>query len=171
MFDRLELSPALSRYLNSISPMLGITGNLENRKYFMITRYFSLKDERILVELSTNSAPKELSLNLLRKGEDPLLMAVLAHFPIEDKNFQLGEAVSVPIYVNSVISFECKLVKQLLSEVDSSIAIYKVVHACGVAGLDPEFNEQVTIAKTVEVMTLSAVDTYVINKKFREGSE
>ena len=34
-----------------------------------------------------------------------------------------------------------------------------------------EFKSPYDFDKTVEVMTLSAVDTYVINKKFREGSE
>ncbi|MHA1552250.1 MAG: hypothetical protein ACTSUP_04515 [Candidatus Heimdallarchaeaceae archaeon] len=35
----------------------------------------------------------------------------------------------------------------------------------GVAGLDPTFNDKVTLAKTIEIMSLSAVDNYIIERK------
>ncbi|MHA1202962.1 MAG: hypothetical protein ACTSQ4_10640 [Candidatus Heimdallarchaeaceae archaeon] len=165
MFDRLELSTSLSKYLVSISPILGISGDIENKEFFMITKYFSLKDDKILIEICKNSAPEEFSLNLLRKGEDSILMAAQSGIPINEKYFQNGTIISAPIYLNSVISFECKLDNQLLVDNGCSIAIYKIVQASGVAGLDPDFNDDVTIAKTIEIMTLAAVDTHIVNKK------
>ena len=164
MFDRLELSPSLSKYLIAISPILGITGSVENKKFYVLSKYFSLKDDRIVIDFCSDSPPEQLSLNLLRKGEDPILIAVLSNFPIEYKYFKEGRNLPVPIYLNSVISFECTLEEKLEVQ-DSRIAIYKVVQASGVAGLDPDFNDEITIAKTLEVMTLAAVDTYIINKK------
>ncbi len=165
MFDRLELSTSLSKYLVSISPMLGISGNLESKKFYMITKYFSLNKDRVLLEFCTDKVPEEMSLNLLRKGEDGILMAASSDFPIEVKHFQKGKDVSVPIYINSVISFECKLEQQLELESECTLAIYKVVQASGVAGLDPYFNDKVAIAKTIEIMSIAAVDTYIVNKK------
>lgn len=165
MFDRLELSTSLSKYLVSISPILGISGDLDHKEYFMITKYFSLKDDRILIEICKDSAPEELSLNLLRKGEDSILMAAKSEVPINEKYFQTGKIISAPIYLNSVISFECKLDKQLVVDSGCSVAIYKIVQASGVAGLEPDFNDDVTIAKTIEVMTLAAVDAHIVIRK------
>jgi len=48
---------------------------------------------------------------------------------------------------------------------NETLAIYKVVAALGVAGLDPTFNDKVTLAKTIEIMSLSAVDNYIIERK------
>lgn len=170
MFDRLELSTSLAKYLLSISPVLGICGEGENSSYYMITKYFSLGEDKIIVEIGSESAPEELSLNLLRKGEDPMLIAIQKKFPIEEKYFQKGKAISTSIYVNSVISFECKLVKEL-NIYKKILGVYRVVQVNGVAGLDPDFNDDVTIAKTIEVMTLAAVDTFIINRKIGNQSE
>ena len=165
MFDRLELSPKLSKYLVSISPILGITGSIADFSLQMITKYFSLDEEKVLVELHTEVAPDELSLNLLRKGEDPILIAAITGFPIDEKYFQKGKRLDVPIYLNSVISFEGKLEETIKSSLDYTLAVYKIVQVSGVAGLDPDFNDDITIAKTLEIMTLASVDTYIINKK------
>ena len=53
-------------------------------------------------------------------------------------------------------------------ENEEYFAILEVVQASGVAGLDPDFNDNITLAKTLEVMSLTAVDTYVIEKKLEK---
>ncbi len=166
MFDRLELSPELSRYLVSISPMLGISGNLEAHNLHVITNYFALKEAKLIVDICSVSAPNEISFNLLRRGEDSILIAAYSKEQLDKNNLQKGVKINAPIYVNSVISFEAILERTIDFNEGSSLAIYKIVHVSGVAGLDPDFNDDVTIAKTIEVMTLSAVDTYVIEKNW-----
>lgn len=165
MFDRLELSPSLAKYLISISPILGVSGTIGNSEYYMITKYMPLRDNMLLLELKSKKAPEELSLNLLRKGEDGLLISVKLNSSVSDNLFIKGTVLSVPIYKNSVLSLECKLVNQLDIDTPLCLAVYEVVQASGVAGLDPDFNDEVTIAKSIEVMTLAAVDTYIINRK------
>ena len=160
MFDQLELPPELSQYLNSISPILGISGEIKSHKMFMLDKYISLPDNRILLFFNSEDIPEEISLNLLRKGEDKILISALTNHPLEEKYLKKGNKVAAPIYVHSVVSFEAIFVQKLLELDKGSLVIFKIIHGSGVAGLDPDFNDHITIIKTVEVMTLSPVDSH-----------
>ena len=167
MFDQVELPQNLSNFFVSISPLLGLSGEVDNQELYVLTKYFPLSDCSILLTLPKNGVPEELSLNLLRKGEDRILSSAYNKDQLESKLIKPGNKISSPIYIHSVISLEAKLQKQLDFDSNENLAIYKIVHAIGVAGLDPDFNDNVTIAKTLEVMSLTAVDTLVIKRKIQ----
>ena len=168
MFDQVKLPPDLCNYLVSISPLLGLGGSIEKQDLFVLTKYFPLNNSRILLSLPKNGVPEEISLNLLRKGEDRILISAYNKKQLETKLIKPGNTLSVPIYNHSVISLEARLINQLEIEADENLAIYEIVDASGVAGLDPDFNDGVTIAKTFEVMSLTAVDTLVIERKIQQ---
>ncbi|MCG3216949.1 MAG: hypothetical protein KAS63_09520 [Candidatus Heimdallarchaeota archaeon] len=165
MFENLELPPELSKHLVSMTPILGISGNLEVQSFHILTKYFPMKNNRFLLSLDCDEIPEELSLNVLRKGEDRILIAVLTNVRLQEKSLKKGQEIEVPVYIHSVISFELKLVEVLSSSDNEKIIVYEVLYANGVAGLDPSFNDDVTIAKTLEVMSLTAVDTLVNRRK------
>ena len=169
MFDQVKLPKDLCNFLVSISPLLGIGGKVDNQELYVLTKYFPLNECRVLITLPKNGIPKELSLNILRKGEDRILISAYNKEKLESKLVSPGNEISAPIYNHSVISFEAKLFKQLEYTGDETLAIYEIVHATGVAGLDPNFNDSVTIAKTLEVMTLTSVDTLVIERKIQKN--
>ncbi|NPD88970.1 MAG: hypothetical protein HGN29_09600 [Asgard group archaeon] len=168
MFDLVKLPQDLCNFLVSISPLLGIGGSIENQDLYVLTKYFPLSECRVLIALTKNGVPKELSLNLLRKGEDRILISAYNKDQLGSKLLKNGNKISAPIYNHSVVSFEAKLIKHLDYNGDENLAIYEIVHAVGIAGLDPDFNDSVTIAKTLEVMSLTAVDTLVIEKKIQQ---
>jgi hypothetical protein len=167
MFDQVKLPRELCSYLVSISPLLGIGGDVDKQDLYVLTKYFPLNECSIVLTLPKNGIPKEFSLNLLRKGEDRILISAYNKEQLESKLLKRGDVISAPIYNHSVISFEAKLKKQLEYDGDETLAVYEIVHATGVAGLDPDFNDVVTIAKTLEVMSLTAVDTLVIERKIQ----
>jgi hypothetical protein len=169
MFDQVKLPPDLCNYLVSISPLLAIGGNIEEQDLFVLTKYFPLNECRILLALPKNGIPDEISLNLLRKGEDRILISAYNQGQLESKLVKTGNSISAPIYIHSVISFEAKLIGEIEIDSDENIAIYEIIDASGVAGLDPDFNDGVTIAKTLEVMSLTAVDTLVIERKIQQN--
>ena len=165
MFDQLDLPLDLSQYLISISPILGISGDVNDYQLHVITQYFALSNNMILINIEKEHIPEELTLNLLRKGEDEILIAAFNQSTIEKKYLQQGKKIKTPHYLHSILSFETKVFKKLEKINKQSLAIYEVLYVNGVAGLDPTFNDRVTLAKTLEVMALSAVDKYVIEKK------
>lgn len=170
MFEQVKLPSDLCNYLVSISPLLGVSGSIEKQDLFVLTKYVTLSENRILLALPKQSNPEEISLNLLRKGEDKILISAYNRNQLDTKLIKQGNTISVPIYNHSVLSLEAKLKNRLEVDSNENIAIYEIVDASGIAGLDPDFNDDVTIAKTFEVMSLTAVDTLVIQRKIQQNA-
>ena len=165
MFDNLELPSSMVEYLISITPILGISGTLDDYTMYVFNKYFALSDNKILIHFTESDVPEAISLNVLRKGDDNTIISGYKNEKLDEKRLETAKVLNNPYYVHSVITFEAKLEKKLDHQGKESIAIYKVVAAMGVAGLDPTFNDKVTLAKTIEVMSLSAVDNYIIERK------
>ena len=165
MFDNLDLPPELSDYLVSITPILGISGVFDNYTLHVISKYIPLPDNRLLILLETNVIPKDMTLNILRKGEDDVLISAYNKSILHEKVIEKSKKIESPFYSRSVVSFELKFEHEFPTETGEKLAVFEVVHAHGVAGLDPSFNDEVTIAKTFEVMALTAVDNLVIKRK------
>ncbi|MHA1202481.1 MAG: hypothetical protein ACTSQ4_08170 [Candidatus Heimdallarchaeaceae archaeon] len=70
MFDNLELPSSMVDYLVSITPILGISGTLNNYTMYVFSKYFALSDHKILLHFTESDIPKTISLNILRKGDD-----------------------------------------------------------------------------------------------------
>lgn len=168
MFEQLQLPAELSQLLVSISPILGISGKVDDHKLYVLTKYFTLNNNKVVISFTEKDIPKEITLNILRRGEDSKILAALSNQSLEEEKLKKSSNFEAPFYIHSVISFEAKL--ERVVEVDSKefLAIFKVVQASGVAGLDPDFNDEITLAKTLEVMSLTAVDTYVIKRKIEK---
>jgi len=165
MFDNLDLPPELSEYLVSITPILGLSGTMDNYDLYVISKYFPLPNNKILILAEFDEIPKELTLNVLRKGEDAVLISAYNKSSLPEKAIAGSNKINSPFYTRSIVVFELRLEKELQYEATEKLAVYSVVHAHGVAGLDPSFNDEVTIAKTFEVMSLTAVDNLVIKRK------
>ncbi|MBY9002096.1 MAG: hypothetical protein KGD64_14345 [Candidatus Heimdallarchaeota archaeon] len=165
MFDNLELPSSMVKYLISITPLLGISGSLEKHELHVFNNYIPLSGNRLLIQLANSDVPEALSLNILRKGEDKIIISGYNKKNLEVKYMQTTGELKVPYYIHSVLSFEAKYEQTLDYQGKEKLAIYEIISAVGVAGLDPSFNEKVTLAKTIEVMSLSAVDNYVIKRK------
>jgi len=168
MFEQLQLPAELSKLMVSFTPLLGISGNIENHKLYVLTKYFPINNNRLVISFSEREIPKEITLNVLRKGEDSKILAALANQSLDVENLKKCSNFETPLYIHSVISFEAKLVQVLKVDEEEFLAIFEVVQASGVAGLDPDFNDEITLAKTLEVMSLTAVDTYVIKRKLEK---
>lgn len=168
MFEQLQLPAELSKLMVSFTPLLGISGNIENHKLYVLTNYFPINNNRLVISFSEREIPKEITLNVLRKGEDSKILAALANQSLKVENLKKSSNFEAPLYIHSVISFEAKLVQVLDIGKEEFLAIFEVVQANGVAGLDPDFNDEITLAKTLEVMSLTAVDTYVIKRKLEK---
>ena len=168
MFDQLQLPAELSNLMVSITPILGISGKKEEHKLFVLPKYFSIGNNRLVIAFPEKEIPSEVSLNVLRKGEDSKIITALSGSTLDVQNLEEGRTISSPHYIHSVISFEAKLIQVLEIESGENLAVFEVIQARGVAGLDPDFNDQITLAKTLEVMSLTAVDTYVIKRKIEK---
>ena len=168
MFDQLQLPAELSSLMVSITPLLGISGNIDEHKLYVLTKYFPLSNNRLVISFSVKEIPSEITLNILRKGEDSKIPAALSNQSLEEKNLKESTKITSPFYIHSIVSFEAKLLQVLDVGNEEHLAIFEVVQASGVAGLDPDFNDNITLAKTLEVMSLSAVDTYVIERKLEK---
>ncbi len=167
MFDNLDLPPELSDYLVSITPILGISGSIENYNLHVISKYIPLLDSKILISIESEEIPEEMTLNILRKGEDDVLISAYNKLNLHEKIVTASKEIEAPFYTRAVIIFELKLNKELQYETKEKLAVFNVVRVHGVAGLDPTFNDEVTIAKTFEVMSLTAVDNLVIKRKLK----
>ena len=165
MFDNLELPSRLVDYLISITPILGISGTLDNYTMHVFSKYFALSDNKLVLNFATPNVPETISLNILRKGEDNTIISGYKNETLNQKHLETSKVLSTPYYVHSVLTFEAKLEDKLDYQGTETLAVYKIVAALGVAGLDPSFNDEVTLAKTIEVMSLSAVDNYIIERK------
>lgn len=165
MFDQLELPAELSKYLVSVTPILGISGTIDDHELYVITKYFPLGNNKMIISIPDGSIPDNLTLNILRKGEDRMLISVYKKEKLETKILKDSKEIQSPFYVHSVVSFEAKLSEKININNNSRLAIYDIIRAVGVAGLDPSFNDDVTVAKTIEVMALTAVDTLVVKRK------
>ena len=165
MFDQLELPAELCRYLVSVTPILGISGAIDDHELHVITKYFHLGNNKLILSFSDDSIPDNLTLNLLRKGEDRMLISAYKKEKLEHKMLKESKEIQSPFYVHAVVSFEANIREKIGTNSNSKLAIYDIVNAVGVAGLDPSFNDNVTIAKTIEVMALTAVDTLVVERK------
>jgi hypothetical protein len=168
MFDQLQLPAELSKLMVSITPILGINGKIEEHNLYVLTKYFPIGNNRFVLSFSDKEIPSELTLNVLRKGEDSKIITALTETLIDKDKLKSGMKINSPFYIHSVISFEAKLLQTLDLEDEETIAVFEIVHASGVAGLDPDFNDDITLAKTLEVMSLTAVDTYVIKRKIEK---
>jgi hypothetical protein len=167
MFDQLELPTELSKYLVSVTPILGINGTIDDHELYVITKYFYLGNNKLILSISDGSIPDNLSLNLLRKGEDRMLISAYKKEKLESKMLKDSKEIQSPFYVHAVVSFGAELSEKIDISINSKLAVYDIVQAIGVAGLDPSFNDDVTIAKTIEVMALTAVDTLVVERKLQ----
>ena len=167
MFDQLELPAELCKYLVSVTPILGVSGTIEDHELYVITKYFQIRNNKMMLLISDGPIPDNLTLNLLRKGEDRMFISAYNKEKLESNMLKESKEIQSPSYVHSVVSFEAKLNEKVLIKSDSNIAIYEIIHAVGVAGLDPSFNDDVTISKTIEVMALTAVDTLVVERKMQ----
>ena len=165
MFDNLELPSSMVDYLISITPILGISGTLDNYTLYVFSKYLALSDNNIILNFASSDVPETISLNILRKGEDSIIISGTKNEKLDQKRLKTARVLKNPYYIHSVITFEAKLEDKLDHQGNETLAIYKVVAAVGVAGLDPTFNDRVTLAKTIEVMSLSAVDNYIIERK------
>ena len=165
MFDNLELPSSMVDYLISITPILGISGTLDNYAMYIFSKYFAVSDNKIILNFAESDIPETISLNILRKGDDNTIISGYKNEKLDEKRLETSKVLNNPYYIHSVITFEAKLEKKLDHQGKESIAIFEVVAATGVAGLDPTFNDKVTLAKTIEVMSLSAVDNYIIERK------
>ena len=165
MFDNLELPSDMVDYLISITPILGMSGTLDNYTMFVFKKYFALSDNKLLIYFTDSDIPESMSLNILRKGEDNTIISGCKNEKLDKKHLETSKVLKNPYYVYSVITFEVEFEEKLDYQGNEILAIYKVVAAFGVAGLDPTFNDKVTLAKTIEIMSLSAVDNYIIERK------
>lgn len=165
MFDNLELPSSMVDYLVSITPILGISGTLDNYTMYVFSKYFALSDNKIILHFTESDVPETISLNILRKGDDNTVISGYKNEKLDQKRLETAKVLNNPYYVHSVITFEVKFEEKLDYQENETLAIYKVVAAFGVAGLDPTFNDKVTLAKTIEIMSLSAVDNYIIERK------
>jgi len=167
MFDQLELPAELCKYLVSVTPILGISGTIKDHKLHVLTKFFPLKNTQMILVFSDDNIPDELTLNLLRKGEDMVLISAYKKEQLDSKMLKNSKEIQSPFYVHSVVSFEAKLNEKIVSNANSFLALYDIILGKGVAGLDPSFNDDVTIAKTIEVMSLTAVDTLIVKRKIQ----
>lgn len=167
MFDQLELPAELCKYLVSVTPILGVSGTIEDHELYVITKYFQIRNNKMMLLISDGPIPDNLTLNLLRKGEDRMFISAYNKEKLEYNMLKESKEIQSPSYVHSIVSFEAKLNEKVLIKSDSNIAIYEIIHAVGVAGLDPSFNDDITISKTIEVMALTAVDTLVVERKMQ----
>ncbi|MHA1668269.1 MAG: hypothetical protein ACTSUR_06380 [Candidatus Heimdallarchaeaceae archaeon] len=165
MFEQIELPPELCSYLCSFTPLLGISGTIESQNFFVVSKYFPVNGRKLVILFTNTISPKELSLNVLRKGDDSALITAFHNSSLEQKLLAKGRKIQSPSYSYSVVSFELLLNEEKSIDDSNSLAIYDVVYANGVTGLDPSFNDSITIAKTLEVMSLTAVDKYIIGRK------
>lgn len=166
MFDSINLPAELVKLLNSITPLVGIIGNINEHKLVLIDHYFPAGKNSLLMELSLDAPVEILSVNVLRKGEDEILVKAFKGEKIDPSKLKEGQERAV-FYTNSVISFILKHKETLKQNANSCICIYDVMNAWGVAGLDPTFNDDVTLAKSLEVMAMAAVDKYVVKRKLQ----
>lgn len=165
MFDNLKLPASMVNYFISITPILGLSGTLDNYTMYVFNKYFALSDNKIVLNFAESNIPETISLNILRKGDDNTIISGTKNEKLDQKRLEKANVLKNPYYVHSVITFEVKLEEKLDYHGNETLAIYKVVAAFGVAGLDPTFSDKVTLAKTIEVMSLSAVDNYIIERK------
>ena len=165
MFDNLELPSSMVDYLISITPILGISGTLDNYTLHIFRKYFALSDNKLILNFAEVAIPESISLNILRKGEDNTIISGYANERLDQKLLKTSKVLNNPYYIHSVLTFEAELEERLIYQGNETLAIYKIVAAFGVAGLDPTFSDKVTLAKTIEVMSLSAVDNYIIERK------
>jgi len=165
MFDNLNLPVSMVDYLISITPILGLSGTLDNYTMYVFSKYFALSDNKIVLHFAESDIPVTISLNILLKGDDNTIISGYKNEKLDQKRLERAKVLNNPYYIHSVITFEAKLEEKLDYQGNETLAIYKVVAALGVAGLDPTFSDKVTLAKTIEVMSLSAVDNYIIERK------
>ena len=165
MFDQLQLPANLSQMMVSITPLLGIHGKIEDHKLYAITKYFPIENNKLVLLFEDQDIPDELTLNVLRKGEDSKIIKAFTKVQLDTKNLKKSATVSSPFYIHSILSFEAKLDKVLEIGENEKLGIFEILQSNGVSGLDPDFNDSITLAKTLEVMSLTAVDTYIIKKK------
>ncbi|MHA1685612.1 MAG: hypothetical protein ACTSYD_04295 [Candidatus Heimdallarchaeaceae archaeon] len=168
MFDSIELPVELVSLFNSPTPLLGIVGTIERHRLIVITNYFHIGKQDLLLEIPNLSPPNVFTINVLRKGEDHILMKAHANEQIEEQKLKIVEPHSVPFYLHSVLSFVLKYKETLKTTENSSLCIYESLIAWGVAGLDPTFNDDVTLAKSLEVMAMTYVDKLVVDRKINQ---
>jgi len=167
MFDSVELPSEICKYLVSITPILGISGSFDNYYLWIFPKYFPISSNQILIPFSSKEPPEELSLNILRKGEDDTMIASFKQSKLDSKVLEEGKKIAAPVYSRSIITFETRLSESSLIIGKQKLAVYDIVYAYGVGGLDPDFNDEITIAKTIEVMAPTPVDTLVVEKKLK----
>ncbi len=119
MFDSVELPSEICKHLVSITPILGISGSFDNYSLWMLPKYFPISSNQILIPFSSKEPPEELSLNILRKGEDDTMIATYKQSKLDSKVLEEGKKI------------------------------------------------EITIAKTIEVMAPTPVDTLVVEKKLK----
>ncbi len=167
MFDRLELSTELSKYCVSITPIFALTGTISDPQGLIIHKYLTLSDNNIILTIDRKEIPEELTLNILRKGFDNLIIQTF------EENFAYphlieSKSISAPGYEQSILTFEAKKERIIEKIGEESIVLYKLVRAEGVAGLDPDFNDASTLSKTMEVMAISPVDYFYALRKTKK---
>ncbi len=167
MFDSVELPSEICKHLVSITPILGISGSFDNYSLWMLPKYFPISSNQILIPFSSKEPPEELSLNILRKGEDDTMIATYKQSKLDSKVLEEGKKIAAPVYSRSIITFETRLSESSLIAGKQKLAVYDIVCTYGVGGLDPDFNDEITIAKTIEVMAPTPVDTLVVEKKLK----
>lgn len=167
MFDSVELPSEICKHLVSITPILGISGSFDDYYLWIISKYFPISSNQILIPFPSKEPPEELSLNILRKGEDDTMIASFKQSKLDSKVLEEGKKIVSPVYNRAIITFETRLSESSLITGKQKLAVYDIVCAYGVGGLDPDFNDEITIAKTIEVMSPTPVDTLVVKKKLK----
>lgn len=176
MFNRIDLSPKIVELLNAVTPALILYGTLSECKAEITTKYFSLQKEEffstsqpeILLHLPKMNYPDELTLNILRKGDDAIIEKAYKEGSIEVEKITPSSKIGSPTYKNSILRLELRKEKEYVIINKHKIAIYEVLQGSGVTGLDTAFNDDITLAKTIEVMSPTQVDNLVAKKRIQE---
>ncbi len=176
MFDRINLSPKIVGLLNAVTPALILSGTLSEFKAEISTKFFSLQKEQffstsqpeILLHLPKMDYPEELTLNILRKGDDTIIEKVYREGTCDREKITASSKIGSPTYQNSILTLELRKEEEYMIINKHKIAIYEVLHGSGVTGLDTAFNDDITLAKTIEVMSPTQVDNLVVKKRIKE---
>jgi len=165
MFDNVELPIEIAKYIVSITPVLAIFKEDKKLKYKLIEHIFWVEEGHFLVKWPGTLSPKSVIFNILKKGEDKILINAILNQEINKELLADSTYIAAPRYRNCVLNFECNKASDLEICENYSITKYKVLSAYGVMGLEPNFNDSITISKTIEVMSLTPVDAQIIKKK------
>ncbi|MHA1401434.1 MAG: hypothetical protein ACTSQE_13880 [Candidatus Heimdallarchaeaceae archaeon] len=165
MFKRMDLPKRMNEFLVSITPLLGISGDKESATYFVVNNYISLSETKLALQLDSEEYPPEISLNILRKNEDPILINAYQNKQIKRELLIPSKEIACLTYGYSILTLETKFREELESSENLSFGIYEIVHVTGDFALDPDFNDDISIAKSIETMAMTAVDSRVVYKK------